>query len=228
MKTLLRVVGLLYSFFLKAVIVLQSPFLLVVRLCWGWQFLDSGLGKISNIDKTIAFFTDLHIPAPSFNAHLNAGLETVGGILLMLGLGSRVISFPLVISMTVAFLTAERQKFMAFFSDSGTFFGADAFPFLLAALLVLLFGPGFFSVDTLIAAYRAFKKQGPSPLGRVKMLVLLWVVFMLVYITVYAGFGGDPIQLIHRWWNILIAIALFAVAYAALQLLFKKSVLKEQ
>lgn len=221
MKSFLHAIDRLYSIFLKTLIVLQSPFLLAVRLVWGWQFLESGLGKLAHIDKVTSFFTELNIPAPSLNAHFNAGLETVGGILLMLGLGSRLISLPLVISMTVAFLTAEHDKFFSFFSDSGTFFGADAFPFLMSSLLVLLFGPGFFSFDGLIVEYR---KRDQGLVSRVKLFWLLWVLFILVYVTIYAGFGGDPAQLIHRWWNILIAIALLAITYPALQLLFKKSI----
>lgn len=147
-----------YTLFLKAMNYLQSPFLLAIRVYWGWLFLESGIGKIRHIDKVVDYFTDLHIPAPSFNAHFNAGLETVGGVLLILGLGSRVISVPLLINMIVAFLTAERDKFTAFFSDSGSFFGADAFPFLLVSLLILIFGPGFFSLDTIIRWYRNKRK----------------------------------------------------------------------
>src|SRR5215469_5072178 len=140
MKSLMGMIDKVYALFLKAMNSLQSPFLLLIRVYWGWLLLQSGIGKITHIDKVVSYFNDLHIPAPSLNAHFNAGLETVGGILLMLGLGSRLISFPLVISMIVAFVTAEHDKFFSFFSDSGTFFGADAIPFLMASLLVLLFG----------------------------------------------------------------------------------------
>lgn len=151
-----------YELFLKAMNSLQSPFLLFVRVYWGWLFLESGIGKIRHIDKVVAFFTDLGIPAPSLNAHFNAGLETVGGILLILGLGSRLISVPLLINMIVAFITAEKEAFMSFFSDSGKFFGADAFPFLLASLLILIFGPGWFSLDTIIKWYRTNKKKSAA------------------------------------------------------------------
>ena len=151
-----------YELFLKAMNSLQSPLLLFIRVYWGWLFLESGIGKIRNIGKVVAFFTDLGIPAPSLNAHFNAGLETVGGILLILGLGSRIIAVPLLINMIVAFLTAEKEAFMSFFSDSGKFFAADAFPFLLASLLILIFGPGWFSLDTIIKWYRANKKKSPA------------------------------------------------------------------
>jgi putative oxidoreductase len=142
----------LYGWFLKAVNSLQSPFLLLIRVYWGWLFLQSGIGKFGHIDKVVSFFTDLGIPAPTLNAYFNASLETVGGILLILGLASRLISVPLLINMIVAYITADREAF--------TSFSADPFPFLLVSLLILIFGPGKFSVDTLVLAYR--KKHSPA------------------------------------------------------------------
>ena len=143
-----------YGWFLKTASSLQSPFLFAIRVYWGWLFLQSGIGKFGHIEKVVAFFTDLGIPAPTLNAYFNASLETVGGILLILGLASRLISVPLLINMIVAYVTADREALTSFFSESGKFFGADPFPFLLVSLLVLIFGPGKWSVDTMILAYR--------------------------------------------------------------------------
>src|SRR5579864_6217631 len=162
MKSLMSLIDRLYALFLKAMNSLQSPFLLLIRVYWGWLLLQSGIGKIRHMDKVISFFTDLGIPAPSLNAHFNAGLETVGGILLILGLGSRLISVPLLINMIVAYITAEREALTSFFSDPGKFFAADPFPFLLTALLILIFGPGLFSLDTLIKRYRSRQKAQPA------------------------------------------------------------------
>ena len=161
MNALMQKAEVAYGWFLKAVNSLQSPFLLLIRVYWGWLFLQSGIGKFGHIDKVVSFFTDLGIPAPTLNAYFNASLETVGGILLILGLASRLISVPLLINMIVAYITADREAFTSFFSESGKFFGADPFPFLLVSLLILIFGPGKFSVDTLILAYR--KKHSPPP-----------------------------------------------------------------
>jgi putative oxidoreductase len=162
MSKLIETADRVYPLFLRAVNALQSPLLLAVRLFWGWQFLQSGIGKISHIDKVVDYFTQLGIPAPSLNAHFNAGLETVGGVLLMLGLGSRLISVPLLINMVVAYIAADREALMAFFSDSGKFFAADPFPFLLTSLLILVFGPGLFSLDTLVSRRRSRQKTAAS------------------------------------------------------------------
>ena len=153
MNSLTSKLEVLYNWFLKAAGSLQSPFLLAIRLYWGWLFLESGIGKFSHIEKVVSFFTDLGIPAPTLNAYFNASLETAGGILLILGLASRLIAVPLLINMIVAYITADREALTAFFSESGKFFGADPFPFLLVSLLVLIFGPGWFSLDTVVAAW---------------------------------------------------------------------------
>jgi len=160
MSALIQKAEVIYSWFLKAVNGLQSPFLLLIRVYWGWLFLQSGIGKFGHIDKVVAFFTDLGIPAPTLNAYFNASLETIGGILVILGLASRLIAVPLLINMIVAYITADREAFTSLFSESGKFFGADPFPFLLVSLLILIFGPGKFSLDTLILAYR--KKHPPT------------------------------------------------------------------
>jgi putative oxidoreductase len=154
MNALIRKVEVAYAYFLTAINSLQSPFLLAIRVYWGWLFLQSGIGKFGHIEKVVAFFTDLGIPAPTLNAYFNASLETIGGILLILGLASRLISVPLLINMIVAYITADREALTSFFSESGKFFGADPVPFLLVSLLILIFGPGKLSFDTLILAYR--------------------------------------------------------------------------
>jgi putative oxidoreductase len=147
MKTFINAVTKIYLLFEKALSYLQSPLLLAIRLYWGWQFFQSGLGKLKGIDKVIDFFTSLGIPNPVFTAHFVGGLECIGGALLFLGLGSRLISLPLTINMFVAYVTADREALLSFFSDPGKFYAADPFTFLLASLLILVFGPGKISVD---------------------------------------------------------------------------------
>jgi putative oxidoreductase len=143
-----------YSRYEGAISRLQSPLLLAVRLYWGWQFFQAGLGKLTNIAKVVDFFTNLGIPFPALNAHFVASLECVGGALLFLGLGSRIITLPLTFNMLVAYITADREAFFSFFSDPGKFYAADPYTFLFAALLILIFGPGKISVDSAIGYLR--------------------------------------------------------------------------
>lgn len=126
---------------------LQSLFLLCIRLFWGYGFFLSGLGKFGNIDKVIGFFTNLGIPYPEINAYAAAGVELVGGALLILGLFSRIAAIPLIFTMGVAYLTAHKEALLNIFNDTDTFFQQAPFLFLLAALIVFVFGPGRFSLD---------------------------------------------------------------------------------
>lgn len=162
--SLINTAGRLYARLLTVANSLQSPLLLFVRLYWGWQFWQTGWGKLQDISKPIAFFTQLGIPFPVFNAWLVALLECVGGILLFVGLASRLISIPLVIDMAVAYITADREALKSFFSEPGKFYAADPYTFLFASLLILIFGPGMFSIDHLIAKHVG-KQQGIEATG---------------------------------------------------------------
>jgi putative oxidoreductase len=130
---------------------LQSPFLLAVRLYWGWQFMQTGWGKLNDMGKVISFFTDLGIPAPVLNAYFVSALEFGGGILLILGVGSRLIALPLVIDMIVAYFAADREALFSIFSNPDKFMGAAPFTFLIASSIVLTFGAGKISLDALLA-----------------------------------------------------------------------------
>ena len=56
--------------------------LLVIRLYWGWSFFLSGKGKLLNLEKTTAFFTELNLPLPKLNALMAGSAECGGGLLL--------------------------------------------------------------------------------------------------------------------------------------------------
>ncbi len=142
-----------YALLISLASKLQSPFLLAVRLYWGWQFAQSGWGKLHHLDKVTDFFTSLNLPLPGITATFVSGLELVGGVLLILGLGSRLISLVLTVNMCFAYWTADRDALMSVFSDPGKFYNADPYTFWFASLLVLVFGPGLFALDTLIGRY---------------------------------------------------------------------------
>ena len=61
------------------------------------------------------------------------------GILLAVGLLSRIAAFALTFDMIVAYITADRVALLSFFSDPGKFYNADPYTFLFAALLILIF-----------------------------------------------------------------------------------------
>jgi putative oxidoreductase len=133
---------------------LQCVLLLVIRGWWGWSFFLTGKGKLMNLDKTASFFASIDIPMPKLNAILAGSTECFGGLLLLLGLFSRLVSVPLIFCMLVAYATADKEALHAIFSDTDKFTGATPFLFLFACVIVFAFGPGKISLDALL-----FKKS---------------------------------------------------------------------
>ena len=137
---------------------LQSPLLLALRLYWGWSFAQTGWGKLTHLEKTTAFFESLNLPLPKLNAIAAGSTECLGGMLLALGLFARPASVPLIFCMIVAYVTADSEALHAIFSEPDKFLEAAPFLFLLAAVIVLAFGPGKFSLDALLGRKAAATK----------------------------------------------------------------------
>ena len=138
---------------------LQHPFLLACRLYWGGLFIFSGYNKLSHLALTAQRFTEWHIPAPYANAVAAGTTEMVCGSLLVLGAASRLITIPLIVTMIVAYRTAHLDEV----TDLYTFVTAPPFLHLMTCTLVLLFGPGAFSVDYLIGRFISKLPGEPSP-----------------------------------------------------------------
>ena len=149
----------LYALYVGLVSKLQSPFLLIIRLYWGWQFFLTGKGKLLNLDRTAGFFASLNIPAPKLNAIMAGSTECFGGLLLLLGLGSRIVTVPLIFTMLVAYFAADPDKIKGIFNNPDAFVTAAPFLFLLTCVIVLIFGPGCFSLDAIIARSCGEKKK---------------------------------------------------------------------
>ena len=139
-----------YGLLVKLGNCLQSPLLLAMRLYWGWPLFQTGKGKLMNLDRTAEFFSTLHIPMPKINAIMAGSTECFGGLLLCLGLGSRLVSIPVAFTMIIAYVTADAEAFRSVLSNPDKFTGAAPFLFLLTALVILAFGPGAISLDCMI------------------------------------------------------------------------------
>jgi len=152
MQTLVRFVCNCYAGATAFLNRLQSPLLLAIRLYWGWQFAQDGWGKLTHLARVTNFFASLNLPAPGATATLVASVEFFGGILLVLGLASRLVSLVLFVNMTMAYLSVpdDRVNFSHIFSNPSDFYNATPYTYWFAALLILILGPGLFSIDTLI------------------------------------------------------------------------------
>jgi putative oxidoreductase len=152
-ETIMTTLQWLYGILITIGNALRSPVLLVMRLYWGWQFFLAGKGKLMDLAKPTEYFQSLGIPFPHANAILAACTECFGGLLLLVGLASRLISIPLMIVMIVAYATADIDKLRAIFTEPDKFLTADEFLFLLTAVIVFVCGPGLFSLDALIGRF---------------------------------------------------------------------------
>ena len=137
---------------------LRSPLLLAIRLYWGYQFCQDGWGKLTHLDKVTDFFTSLNLPAPHTTALLVALVELCGGILFTAGILSRLTSLVLFVNMTMAYLSVpdDRVNFSHILSKPDDFYGATPYTYWFAALLILILGPGWIALDTLLE--RTFAK----------------------------------------------------------------------
>ena len=164
MNSLTRTFARAHGWFRSLASLAQSPLLLVVRLYWGWQFMQTGWGKLHNLAHVTEFFGNLGIPAPGPTALFVSVVEFLGGALLILGLASRLTGLVLTVDMVVAYATADREALLAVFSDPGKFYAAAPYTFLFASLLVLVFGPGLFALDTWIGSrYSAQEVEEARP-----------------------------------------------------------------
>ena len=139
-----------YELLVSGANLFQSPFLLLLRIYFFWQLFQTGQGKLAHIEKISDYFASLGIPWPTLNAYMAGATETFGSVLLIVGLASRLTAIPITVVMAVAYLTADLEAVTGIFSDPDKFVKADPFPFLISALIVLVFGPGKFSIDALI------------------------------------------------------------------------------
>jgi putative oxidoreductase len=123
----------------------------------GYAFYQAGGGKLANMERTVGFFTDLGIPFPAANAAFIARLEFYGGMLLIVGLGTRVVAALLGSTMVVALMTAHRQELIDIFKGASESGLTDVVPVVygLFLLWLILFGPGLASLDALVRKWIA-------------------------------------------------------------------------
>jgi putative oxidoreductase len=142
----------LYARFVRLLNYLQCPLLLAIRIYWGLQFMQDGWGKLTHLGRVTEFFTSLNLPAPHATATLVATVELVGGILFLCGIASRLVSLVLFVNMTMAYLSVpdDRTNFFHILSNPSDFYGATPYTYWFAALLILIFGPGWVALDTIV------------------------------------------------------------------------------
>jgi putative oxidoreductase len=135
----------------------------LARLVYGQAFVQTGYGKLTNFQRTVNFFVELGIPMPAVNAGFVGCVELVGGICLLLGLGTRIASVLLLSTMVVAIITAEGGKFVDALLWRGEFNLSDVTPVPFLVVLVWLIGqgPGRLALDNLLGRNRRAELTEP-------------------------------------------------------------------
>lgn len=132
----------------------------LARLVAGVIFMSSGWGKLHNLDKVTQFFTQLHIPAPAFNAAFVGTVELVCGFLLLIGLLTRLAAIPLIVTMIMAIATAKADELEGF----RDFLKLEEVHYIVLFVWLAIAGAGALSLDYL-ASRRLAGGEGPREAG---------------------------------------------------------------
>jgi len=130
----------------------QAPrAVILVRLMVGAVFLSEGIQKfLFPADVGAGRFAKIGLPSPEFFGLLVGGFEIVCGVLVLLGLLTRVAVIPLLTIMAVALYSTKLPLLM----NSGFWQMAHAartdFSMVLGSVFLLIVGAGLWSLDALL------------------------------------------------------------------------------
>lgn len=125
----------------------QDIALALVRAIVGIVFLAHGLQKllVFHYAGVVGAFHQMGIPAASVSAGLAMGAETLGGLLLLIGLFTRVAAIPVAFTMLVAIVQVHLQH--GFFAQGGGY--EYPLTLLVATIALAIGGGGAFAIDNL-------------------------------------------------------------------------------
>ncbi len=86
--------------------------ILIIRLMAGSVFLWEGILKFVYTNQGVGRFTKLGFPFPETTAHFVATAEIIGGLCLIFGLFTRIVSFYFIIQMIVAVLSTKIDLYL--------------------------------------------------------------------------------------------------------------------
>lgn len=173
------------SWFVNPPVTGQSS-ILIIRIMTGSVFLWEGILKFVYVNQGVGRFTKLGFPFPETTAHMVAVGEIVGGLLLIVGLFTRVVAFYFIVQMIVAVSSTKIDLY----------FGRSPLPMppappkmgiwavlheirsdyaqILTCLFLLVEGSGRRSLDFLRAAsgnlYRISGKPNPESIGETERI----------------------------------------------------------
>jgi putative oxidoreductase len=139
-----------------------APLAVVLRLVGGVAMIGFGIGKFTSHASEVVDFRHYGVPFPEVAVPLAGTIETVGGILVLVGLLTRPAAALVALNLLGALLTAGRV-------DGGRFHLVVGPTFMVMMVAIAILGPGAPSVDARVLAGRGptapRRARGPRPPG---------------------------------------------------------------
>ncbi len=127
---------------------------LMMRIYFGYFWAETGSGKVHHLQAFAQRFVGWGIPCPHVSAALSGYTEWIGGILLMLGLFTRLVSIPLMFNMLVALVMVKMKEI----TGIDDFVEMDEVLYMFILFWLTMAGPGRVSIDYII---RRILRLGP-------------------------------------------------------------------
>lgn len=120
---------------------------LLLRLVFGYFWLETGWAKLHNLDAFAMRFEGWGIPWPHASAAVSGATDLLGGALLMLGLATRLAAVPMIVNMLVALAVVVLPGI----ATPDEFVELDEVLYVLVLFWLVMAGPGKASLDHVIA-----------------------------------------------------------------------------
>ena len=132
--------------------------IVLVRILVGWVFLSEGIQKfLFSAALGVGRFAKIGIPAPGVMAPFVGGVEIVFGVLILIGLFTRIATLPLLITIVVALFTTK----LPFLAKHGIWAALHEARtdvcMLLGLIFLLIVGGGSLALDAKLRSRRMFK-----------------------------------------------------------------------
>ncbi len=123
--------------------------IVLVRLAVGLIFATQGILKFTDPIMGVLRFTKIGFPNPGFTAHFVGSFEIICGVLILIGLFTRLAAIPLLVVISTAIATTKIPE-LSLAGQGFWFMVSDArtdFAMLCCLLFLLIVGPGMLSLD---------------------------------------------------------------------------------
>ncbi len=128
---------------------------LIMRLIVGYTFMLTGWGKLNSLPQMIENFTEWGIPLPKILTPFVSGVEFFGGVMLILGLFTRIPAAMLAVVMVVAVKAAKWDNV----DSLETLLGFEEATYFAAFLWLAIAGPGAASLDRLLVIATGHRQE---------------------------------------------------------------------